>query len=173
MKLVAKSGTLSVEIPPGRTLIVGRTDDCDLPIADPTVSRRHAELDLTESGLRLRDAGSTNGTFVDGRRVSEAVALPGAQIAFGKVGFELLDEQARPVLSLPGLADAPMDGTIMRQMKVRGSADVVAQLADAPAAGGVLRIGGRTVAARLEKKLSLLIAIAQELSQQAEVDSLL
>ena len=173
MKLVAKSGTLSVEIPPGRTLIVGRTDDCDLPIADPTVSRRHAELDLTESGLRLRDAGSTNGTFVDGRRVSEAVALPGAQIAFGKVGFELLDEQARPVLSLPGLADAPMDGTIVRQMKVRGSADVVAQLADAPAAGGVLRIGGRTVAARLEKKLSLLIAIAQELSQQAEVDTLL
>jgi adenylate cyclase len=105
--------------------------------------------------------------------VSEAVALPGAQIAFGKVGFELLDEQAPPVLSLAGLADAPMDGTIVRQMKVRGSADVVAQLADAPAAGGVLRIGGRTVAARLEKKLALLIAIAQELSQQAEVDSLL
>ncbi|HXO25759.1 MAG TPA: adenylate/guanylate cyclase domain-containing protein [Thermoanaerobaculia bacterium] len=174
MKLVAKSGSLSVEIPPGRTLIVGRTDDCDLPIADPTVSRRHAELDLTDSGLRLRDAGSTNGTFVDGRRVSETVALPGAQIAFGKVAFELLDEQAPPVLSLAGLADAPMDGTIVRQMKVRGSADVVAQLADAPAAGGgVLRIGGRTVAARLEKKLSLLIAIAQELSQQAEVDSLL
>ncbi len=176
MKLVAKSGSLSVEIPPGRTLIVGRTDDCDLPIADPTVSRRHAELDLTDSGLRLRDAGSTNGTFVDGRRVSEAVALPGAQIAFGKVGFELLDEQAPPVLSLPGLADAPMEGTIVRQMKVRGSADVVAQLADAPVAGGgVLQNGGAVNRRRRasEKKLALLIAIAQELSQQAEVDSLL
>ncbi|MBV8202904.1 MAG: FHA domain-containing protein [Acidobacteria bacterium] len=171
MKLVAKSGTLSVDISPGRTVIVGRTDDCDLPIADPTVSRRHAELDLTDSGLRLRDVGSTNGTFVDGRRVSEAVALPGAQIAFGKVGFELLDQQAP--LSLPGLADAPVDGTIVRQMKVRGSADVVAQLADPPAGKSVLRIGGRTVAARLEKKLALLIAIAQELSQHAEVDSLL
>jgi adenylate cyclase len=172
VRLVAKSGTPSVEISPGRTLIVGRTEDCDLPIADPTVSRRHAELALVDSGLRLRDVGSTNGTFVDGRRVSEAVALPGAQIAFGKVGFDLLDEQAPPVLSLPGLSDAPVDGTIVRQMKVRGSADVVAQLEEAPA-GRVLRIGGRTVAARLEKKLALLIAIAQELSQQAEVDSLL
>jgi adenylate cyclase len=173
VKLVAKSGTLSVEISPGRTLIVGRTDDCDLPIADPTVSRRHAELDLTDSGLRLRDVGSTNGTFVDGRRVSEAVALPGAQIAFGKVGFDLLDQEAPHGLSLAGLADAPIGGTIVRQMKVRGSADVVAQLADAPAGRSVLRIGGKTVVARLEKKLALLIAIAQELSQQAEVDSLL
>lgn len=174
MKLVAKSGDLSVEIAPGRTLIVGRTDDCDLPIADPTVSRRHCELDLTDSGLRLRDVGSTNGTFVDGRRVREAVALPGAEIAFGKVGFELLEPALPSGLSLlPGLADAPIDGTIVRQMKVRGAADVVAQLEDAPAGRSVLRIGGRTVAARLEKKLSLLIAIAQELSQQAEVDSLL
>src|SRR5258708_32911454 len=83
VKLVAKSGTLSVEIPPGRTLIVGRTEDCDLPLADPTVSRRHAELDLTDSGLRLRDVGSTNGTFVDGRRVSEAGAPPRAQVSVG------------------------------------------------------------------------------------------
>jgi adenylate cyclase len=178
VKLVAKSGSQSVEIAAGRTLIVGRTDDCDLPIADPTVSRRHAELDLTEGGLRLRDLGSTNGTFVDGRRVSDAVALPGAEIAFGKVRFELQPAAELPGTSAPGaapsgLADSQPVGTIVRQLSLRGSADVVAQLADAPAGKSVLRIGGKTAAVRLEKKLALLIAIAQELSQQAEVDRLL
>jgi adenylate cyclase len=177
VKLVAKSGAPSLEIAAGRTLIVGRTDDCDLPIADPTVSRRHAELDLTEGGLRLRDLGSTNGTFVDGRRVSEAVALPGAQVAFGKVGFDLLQPEL-PGVPAPGavplgLEDSPLAGTIVRQVPLRGAADVVAQIADAPVGKSVLRIGGRTAAVRLEKKLALLIAIAQELSQQAEVDRLL
>jgi adenylate cyclase len=173
VKLVAKSGTLSVEILPGRTFVVGRTDDCDLPLADPTVSRRHAELDITDSGLRLQDLGSTNGTFVDGRRVSDAVALPGAQIAFGKVGFELVDQVA-PGGPPSGLAEGPLEGTIVRQIKLRGAGDIAAQLVDAPPAGkSVLRIGGKTAAIRLEKKLALLIAIAQELSQHAEVDRLL
>ena len=173
MKLVAKSGTISVEILPGRTFVVGRTDDCDLPLADPTVSRRHAELDLTDSGLRLQDLGSTNGTFVDGRRVSDAVALPGSQIAFGKVGFELVAPAAPAGASPSMFAEGPLDGTIVRQIKLRG-ADVAAQLVDVPPAGkSVLRIGGKTAAIRLEKKLALLIAIAQELSQQAEVDRLL
>jgi adenylate cyclase len=173
VKLVAKSGTLSVEILPGRTFVVGRTDDCDLPLADPTVSRRHAELDITDSGLRLQDLGSTNGTFVDGRRVSDAVALPGAQIAFGKVGFDLV-EPAAAGGPPSGLVEGPLGGTIVRQIKLRGTADIAAQLVDAPPAGkSVLRIGGKTAAVRLEKKLALLIAIAQELSQQAEVDRLL
>ena len=172
MKLVAKSGDLSVEIPPRRTLVVGRADDCDLPIADPTVSRRHAELDATDAGLRLRDLGSTNGTFVDGRRVTEAVALPGAEIAFGKVGFVLLRDAlggAPPQL----LVENPLEATVVRKLNLRGTADIAAQLTDAPAGGSVVRISGRTVAARQEKRLALLIAIAQELSQQPEVDRLL
>ena len=173
MKLVAKSGTLSLEIPPGRTLVVGRTDDCDLPIADSTVSRRHAELDLAGSGLRLRDLGSTNGTFVDGQRVREATAQPGAEVAFGKVGFELRAGETPAVFPAGGLVEDLGGGTIVRQVKLQGTADIAAQLAAAPAAGAVLRIAGKTVAARLEKKLALLIAIAQELSQQAEIDRLL
>jgi adenylate cyclase len=172
VKLVAKSGTLSAEILPGRTMVVGRADDCDLPIDDPTVSRRHAELDATDSGLRLHDLGSTNGTFVDGRRVRDAIALPGAEIAFGKVGFELLRDAVAGAASQL-LAEDPLGGTVVRQMKLGGTGDIAAQLTDAPAGGSVVRITGRTVVARLEKRLALLIAIAQQLSQQAEVDRLL
>jgi adenylate cyclase len=179
VKLVAKSGDLAVEVAPGRTLVVGRAEDCDLPIADPTVSRRHAELDATDFGLRLHDLGSTNGTFVDGRRITEALALPGAQIAFGKVGFELQQPEpaaaagAGAAAAQPVLADDPLEATILRQLSLRGSGGVAAQLSDLPSGRSVLRIRGRTVADRQEKQLALLIAIAKELSQQAEVDRLL
>ncbi len=173
MKLVAKSGSQSLEIPSGRTLVVGRTDDCDLPIADATVSRRHAELDLFAGQLRLRDLGSTNGTFVNGERVDEATAAPGAEIAFGKVGFELRSGDTPVPPEFVGLAEDLPRGTVLRQVKLQGTAGVAAQLDAAPQGGAALRVGGRTVAARQEKKLGLLIAIAQELSQQAEVDRLL
>jgi adenylate cyclase len=172
VKLVAKSGLLSVEIAAGRTFVVGRADDCDLPIEDPTVSRRHAELDLAASGLRLRDLGSTNGTFVDGRRISEAVAAAGAEISFGKVGFDLRPVDRPQTVRPPSSGVDVIKGTIVRQMKMAATGDIAAQLSEA-GAGAVLRIGGRTIAARLEKKLSLLIAIAQELSRQPEVDRLL
>ena len=54
---------------------VGRHPDNDLSVDNPTVSRRHAELVLTEAGLSVRDLGSTNGTFVNGRRVRDVVRL--------------------------------------------------------------------------------------------------
>src|SRR4051794_37093536 len=55
---------------------------CDLPIQDPTVSRRHAELELTGAGVRVRDVGSTNGTYLDGVRIIDALAAPGSRVAF-------------------------------------------------------------------------------------------
>jgi hypothetical protein len=70
----------SVEIPVGREILLGR----DSPEAavrslfDPrdTVSRRHAHVLVAAGRLRLRDAGSTNGTWVGGERISGAVELP-------------------------------------------------------------------------------------------------
>jgi hypothetical protein len=56
----------------GRALFVGRNPDNDLVLADPVVSGRHAVFHLGDSGrqLRVRDLGSTNGTFVNDEQVS-------------------------------------------------------------------------------------------------------
>ncbi len=51
---------------------VGRRPDNHLAIPSSTVSGSHAELSIDEGGLRVSDLGSTNGTFVNGVRVSEA-----------------------------------------------------------------------------------------------------
>lgn len=67
---------------------VGREDSADVTVSDSSVSRRHATLERTEAGVTLQDAGSTNGTFVNGRPVSDAVALkPGDQVQFGTQRF--------------------------------------------------------------------------------------
>jgi hypothetical protein len=64
LKLISTSGAQSIDLQPGRTLVVGRAVTSDIPIYDPTISRRHAELSLTETGVLVRDLGSSNGTFV-------------------------------------------------------------------------------------------------------------
>lgn len=56
-----------------RPLVMGRLPECDLALADPNVSRRHAEIvpDDDTGQFILRDLGSTNGTRVNGRRVQQ------------------------------------------------------------------------------------------------------
>ena len=58
-----------------RQLSVGRSRNCDVPIKDPSVSRRHAELTPGGGKIVVRDLGSSNGTFVNGRRVAETAEL--------------------------------------------------------------------------------------------------
>jgi len=70
---------------PGET-VIGRGRDCDLVVDDPTVSRNHALLSIAEDRVTLQDLESSNGTFVDGRRLrGETVLAAGARLRFGRV----------------------------------------------------------------------------------------
>ncbi|HEX7664886.1 MAG TPA: FHA domain-containing protein, partial [Polyangiaceae bacterium] len=53
------------------TLVVGRNEACDLVLEDRKVSAVHMELVATERGVRVRDLGSRNGTFVGDTRIGE------------------------------------------------------------------------------------------------------
>lgn len=74
-----KEGTLDVT----RTAVLGRDPACDLALNDPSVSARHAELIVSDRGLRVRDLGSTCGTKVNGERVAEATLQAGDRLALG------------------------------------------------------------------------------------------
>ncbi len=175
LKLVATTGTPSLVVTGGRAFSVGRAAVCDLPIQDPTVSRRHAELELAGAGVRVRDAGSTNGTFLDGARVTDALATPGSRLAFGKVDFEVVAEQPAAAADLAEAFDGEgsLDATILRQMPVGGRVDIAAQLVEGPPGSSLLRIAGASREDRQARKLNLLLDIAKELSQQTDVDRLL
>jgi hypothetical protein len=64
-------------------LRIGRSIPCQLVLADDTVSRRHAELRVEDGRWLLRDLGSSNGTWVNGRRVVEAEVRPGDLLHLG------------------------------------------------------------------------------------------
>ncbi len=64
-------------------------------VEDRTASRHHFEIQFTERGYLLVDLGSTNGTFLDGRRIERAYLSPGSQIRAGSslLTFSPLDEE--------------------------------------------------------------------------------
>lgn len=64
---------------------VGRDPDCDLRVDHPTVSGRHAELDITRDGLALRDLGSLNGVFVTTRGYGGSPLRDGSIIRLSSV----------------------------------------------------------------------------------------
>ncbi|HTR22183.1 MAG TPA: adenylate/guanylate cyclase domain-containing protein [Gemmatimonadales bacterium] len=182
-KLLSTSGDQSIELQPGRTLVVGRAVTSDVPIYDPTISRRHAEITPTATGVRVKDLGSSNGTFLNGARVSEADAAANDVVTFGKVAFRVTDmsatSQKAAVPASSEAAKAVPGGTIVRQMPVNpSSGGVPAIVLDTSAAaagggGGHLKVAAQSEAERREKKLSLLLEISKELSRQQELDQLL
>jgi transcriptional regulator with GAF, ATPase, and Fis domain len=71
----------------GGVLRVGKADDNDLVVPDPTVSRYHLEVVRSERGILVRDLESRNGTLVGGARIREAIVEPGSLLSVGDVSL--------------------------------------------------------------------------------------
>lgn len=103
---------------------VGRTDDCDITLADPRVSRNHAVLRVEGTRVLLEDMGSANGTLVNGLRLVGSVELKdGDDIQFDKYKFRL---------AVAGLAPAATDGEATVVAPLGDDATVVTPLAPEP-----------------------------------------
>ena len=63
-----------------RRVLIGRGDDCDIKLVNDRVSRHHCEILYKDGHYELHDLGSTNGTYVDGVRVTRTVLRNGAVI---------------------------------------------------------------------------------------------
>src|SRR5207302_10144967 len=117
--LLSADGQQKFDVRDGAPMLVGRAPTCDVPVFDPTISRRHAELSLVAGGVEILDLGSSNGTFVNGDRVTKTTARGGDVVTFGKVVFKLQDTApARPAAHAGG---PPAGATIVRQLPMKGS----------------------------------------------------
>lgn len=74
----------------GDVVVLGRSDETDVVLDDPYASEFHLRLVSQENGMMLHDLGSTNGTYVNGRRVSAPTELKrGDTIQVGKTVMEV------------------------------------------------------------------------------------
>src|SRR5438105_444898 len=71
---------------------VGTDPACDLTLTDDRVSGRHLEVSPSGARFKVRDLDSTNGTYLEGSRLSEAEVEPGATL---KIGASVLRVQAQ------------------------------------------------------------------------------
>ncbi|MDT0266304.1 DUF1707 and FHA domain-containing protein [Streptomyces sp. DSM 44915] len=82
---------LVLPLPGPKPLAIGRAAGSGLRLNDASVSRYHAQLRGTAAGWTLRDLGSANGTWVNGRRVTDTVPVrAGDQLRFGAVSYRLV-----------------------------------------------------------------------------------
>ena len=78
------SGTQEIVLKPGANRL-GRNEQNDLPINDPTVSGFHCQIDLEHDTVIVRDLGSTNGTFINSVPIRQAILEPGQTLRLGSV----------------------------------------------------------------------------------------
>ncbi|MFA7345148.1 MAG: FHA domain-containing protein [Terrimicrobiaceae bacterium] len=83
------------------TITIGRLADNDLQIDDGSVSSRHAQIEFEADAFHLHDLGSTNGTFVNGDQVTDAVLRHGDEVRFGIVETVFHGEEEVPDQPLP------------------------------------------------------------------------
>jgi hypothetical protein len=76
---VPPDGVYSIE---GKARI-GRSEEGEIVLLDPSVSRTHAVVEIGARGVRVRDLGSTNGTFLNGRRIESGTLRDGDELRFG------------------------------------------------------------------------------------------
>ena len=129
-KLARRMLTLSWRAADGSTqerriedaFVIGSADEADLTLADPTVSRLHAHVDIRTDGAWVRDAGSKNGTWVNGVRVESARLEHGVVLRVGSTDlFAAYDAEPTAVKLWPVASFGPMVGSsaAMRQLFVK------------------------------------------------------
>ena len=188
-KLISTEGDQTFELRGGSTLVVGRALNSDIPVFDPTISRRHAEVSCDAGGVQVRDLGSSNGTFLNGQKIDSARLAPGDVVTFGKVAFRLKETAPTPVEPVRAGSTGAMSATPAPDgALVKGSATIVRQLPASPSVVGYatglrpippdMAAANETAKAaaemaRTQDRLNKLLEVATALTGAAGVDTLL
>lgn len=116
----------------GDLSLIGRDPACTVPLSESTASRRHVEIRRHEGKVRVRDLGSHNGTFVNGRKVEEAELASGDTLTVGDHSFLFLTDEAQAsTVASPGSRRFQLDSAVSDFEMLGESPGFKACLADA------------------------------------------
>jgi pSer/pThr/pTyr-binding forkhead associated (FHA) protein len=94
-------------------VVIGRAAECDIAVTSDEISRRHALVKPTPDGLAVEDLGSSNGTFINSKRVQHGFLNPGDELRLDSVRFILVApgmEMNSPVHNKPAVAAKKSSG---------------------------------------------------------------
>jgi hypothetical protein len=91
--LKAKTGSLvgkTYPIPPAGKVIIGRANNCDIQLPANHVSRQHAEVQIVSGKLMVKDLNSSNGTYINRKKVADGELKNGDEVRFDTFSFEVV-----------------------------------------------------------------------------------
>lgn len=123
---------------------IGRSPDCQLKVASNQISRRHCQIVIRDEFVAIKDLGSANGTFVNGRQIPPEIEIPltpGTRVALGPLQFSVEYE-------LPGTVSAVESDTIREGDRADSETDTATVDDDsAPRSTVAVRVDGDTESA--------------------------
>jgi len=100
------------------TTTVGRLEDNAFQISEPSVSSHHCELTRRGAELLVKDLNSTNGTFINGEKVAEAVLKPGQILRLGQVEMRF-ESGAAAAAAATAATKKPLEKTMVIGIKAQ------------------------------------------------------
>lgn len=104
-------------------VVIGRAAECDISVPADEISRRHALVKPTPEGLSVEDLGSSNGTFINNKRVQQGFMQPGDELRLDAVRFILVapgmemaapkPTPAKPAVAMPAAHKLQLWASIM------------------------------------------------------------
>ena len=172
----------------GSSITIGRDTANQIQVHDTEVSRHHARIEITEDkSLRLTDLGSSNGTFVNSRKVNSEILRSGDRVQVGRTlmiftgGPEPLTPSAKEVVNIVGQGDLLDKSQIRSSMQTpyensnlppaSDSASSIAETMNLALAAPSTSLAGETAAPRTHWEIVYLVG--QAISRTVDLDDLL
>lgn len=89
MVIYHREGAKIVPLRPESSFVIGRAVDADVAVQEPTLSRRHARVELLDACVWIEDLGSSNGTRVNGAAIQRCKVAPSDHVALGSVTLSI------------------------------------------------------------------------------------
>ncbi len=169
--LGSNRGERSIELETDGVLRIGRAEDNDVVLLNPTLSKYHARLTAIAGAVAIEDMGSKNGTFVDGRCVRRQALGHGCEVRFGNARYRfeqsevLAGKQAKEAASSPVLLHATSE------LRRRSLVELLSSRGDESPSSKPLAT--RLGAAQTDDRLRLLLGCARLLGSPMAIEELL
>ena len=139
------------------TVVIGRSDACEISVKDSSMSGKHAEISKINGEIRVKDLGSANGIWLNGERVDDVELYDGDVLRCGQTSIrvDVVGQTPPGVRSANGATDYWIDRILGRPMSAGDRGEIVRAMAQADSPDAPL--GDETFARRLSQLVELIL----------------